>query len=238
MLGFQGESIGPESVLTMVKHFPGGGPQEFGLDPHLPSGKRQVYPGDNFGYHLMPFKKAIDNGLKVIMPYYGIPIDQTDENVAMGFNKAILTDLLRNELGFTGVVCTDWGIVSSRPWGVEDLSIKARYKKSLDAGVDQYGGESEPEYILELVEKGAISEARINLSVRRILTNTFDLGLFETALVDEDALGALINTEDYVRAGLEAQRKSVVLLSNKKIEQPVLPLKRGVKSICRWHGLN
>jgi beta-glucosidase len=229
MLGFQGESIGPESVLTMVKHFPGGGPQEFGLDPHLPSGKRQVYPGDNFGYHLMPFKKAIDNGLKVIMPYYGIPIDQTDENVAMGFNKAILTDLLRNELGFTGVVCTDWGIVSSRPWGVEDLSIKARYKKSLDAGVDQYGGESEPEYILELVEKGAISEARINLSVRRILTNTFDLGLFETALVDEDALEALINTEDYVRAGLEAQRKSVVLLSNKKIEQPVLPLKRGVK---------
>ena len=113
MLGFQGASLGPESVMTMVKHFPGGGPQELGLDPHLPSGKRQIYPGDNFDYHVKPFKMAIDNGLRVIMPYYGIPIDQTDENVAMGFNKAILTDLLRDDLGFTGVVCTDWGIVSS-----------------------------------------------------------------------------------------------------------------------------
>jgi len=229
MRGFQGDSIGSESVLTMVKHFPGGGPQEFGLDPHLPSGKRQVYPGNNFDYHLRPFKKAIDNGLKVIMPYYGIPIDQTDDNVAMGFNKAILTDLLRNELGFMGVVCTDWGIVSSRPWGVEGLSIKARYKKSLDAGVDQYGGESEPEYILDLVREGTISEARIDLSVIRILTNTFDLGLFETALVDEFAIDSLINTESYIRAGLEAQRKSVVLLSNNTERQPALPLKRGIK---------
>ena len=229
MQGFQGESIGPESVLTMVKHFPGGGPQEFGLDPHLPSGKRQVYPGNNFDYHLRPFKNAIDNGLKVIMPYYGIPIDQTDDNVAMGFNRAILTDLLRNELGFMGVVCTDWGIISNRPWGVENLSIKERYKKSLDAGVDQYGGESEPQYILDLVREGAISEARIDLSVRRILTNTFDLGLFEIALVDELALGSLINSETHIRDGLEAQRKSVVLLSNGQNEQPTLPLKRGVK---------
>ena len=104
MLGFQGTALTEKSVMTMVKHFPGGGPQEFGLDAHLPSGKRQVYPGDNFDYHVEPFKKAIDNGLRVIMPYYGVPVDQTDENVAMGFNKMILTDLLRDELGFTGVV--------------------------------------------------------------------------------------------------------------------------------------
>ena len=151
MLGFQGDSLSSDSVMTMVKHFPGGGPQEFGLDPHLPSGKKQVYPGDNFDYHVEPFKLAIDNGLKVIMPYYGIPTDQTQENVAMGFNKEILTDLLRVELGFSGVVCTDWGIVASRAWGVEDLSVRERYKKSIDAGVDQYGGENDPEHIVSLV---------------------------------------------------------------------------------------
>jgi len=229
MLGFQGVSLGPESVMTMVKHFPGGGPQELGLDPHLPSGKRQIYPGDNFDYHVKPFKMAIDNGLRVIMPYYGIPIDQTDENVAMGFNKVILTDLLRDDLGFTGVVCTDWGIVSSRAWGVEDLSVRERYKKSIDAGVDQYGGESDPEHIVDLVNTGELTMERINQSVRRILLNKFELGLFEAALVDEQAIPALVKTPEYVAAGLEAQRKSIVLLNNKMADAPALPITQDAK---------
>ena len=229
MLGFQGVSLGPESVMTMVKHFPGGGPQELGLDPHLPSGKRQIYPGDNFDYHVKPFKMAIDNGLRVIMPYYGIPIDQTDENVAMGFNKVILTALLRDDLGFTGVVCTDWGIVSSRAWGVEDLSVRERYKKSIDAGVDQYGGESDPEHIVDLVNTGELTMERINQSVRRILLNKFELGLFEAALVDEQAIPALVKTPEYVAAGLEAQRKSIVLLNNKMADAPALPITQDAK---------
>ena len=229
MLGFQGASLTSDSVMTMVKHFPGGGPQEFGFDPHLPSGKRQVYPGGNFDYHVEPFKKAIDNGLRVIMPYYGVPIDQTDENVAMGFNKMILTDLLRDQLGFTGVVCTDWGIVSSRAWGVENLSIRERYKKSINAGVDQYGGESDPEHIIDLVRSGELSEARINQSVRRILLNKFELGLFESALVDEQAIPSIVKTPEYVAAGLEAQRKSIVLLNNKMVDVPVLPVRQGSK---------
>ena len=68
MKGFQGEAINKNSVLTMVKHFPGGGPQEDGLDAHLFSGRNQIYPGENFDYHLIPFKEAIKNNLKVIMP--------------------------------------------------------------------------------------------------------------------------------------------------------------------------
>jgi beta-glucosidase len=215
--------------MTMVKHFPGGGPQELGLDPHLPSGKRQIYPGDNFDYHVKPFKMAIDNGLRVIMPYYGIPIDQTDENVAMGFNKMILTDLLRDELGFTGVVCTDWGIVSSRVWGVEGLSVRERYKKSIDAGVDQYGGESDPEHIVDLVNTGELTMERINQSVRRLLLNKFELGLFEAALVDEQAIPVLVKTPEYVAAGLEAQRKSIILLNNKMADALALPITQDAK---------
>ena len=132
MNGFQGDEINQESVLTMVKHFPGGGPQKDGLDAHLFSGKDQIYPGNNFEYHLIPFKKAVKNNLKVIMPYYGIPIDQTEENVAMAFNKYILSDLLRDDIGFDGVVCSDWGIITGRHWGVNDLSIEERYKKYIN----------------------------------------------------------------------------------------------------------
>ena len=153
MNGFQGDEINQESVLTMVKHFPGGGPQKDGLDAHLFSGKDQIYPGNNFDYHLIPFKKAVKNNLKVIMPYYGIPIDQTEENVAMAFNKYILSDLLREDIGFDGVICSDWGIITGRHWGVNDLSIEERYKKSINAGIDQFGGETDTSYLIKLVKR-------------------------------------------------------------------------------------
>ncbi|MEE3294846.1 MAG: glycoside hydrolase family 3 N-terminal domain-containing protein [Pseudomonadota bacterium] len=227
MEGFQGNVINNESVMTMVKHFPGGGPQEDGLDPHLYSGRNQVYPGDNFDYHLKPFKAAIDNGLKVIMPYYGIPVDQTRENVAMAYNKDILTNLLRKEMGFEGVICTDWGIISGRHWGAEGLSIKERYKKSILAGVDQYGGESSPEYIINLVREGVISEERIDYSVKKILINKFELGLFDDPFVDESNVDTVVGIESHVVKGLEAQRKSIVLLNNRITEgKAMLPIKK------------
>ncbi|MEE3165526.1 MAG: glycoside hydrolase family 3 N-terminal domain-containing protein [Pseudomonadota bacterium] len=227
MEGFQGNVINNESVMTMVKHFPGGGPQEDGLDPHLYSGRNQVYPGDNFDYHLKPFKAAIDNGLKVIMPYYGIPVDQTRENVAMAYNKDILTNLLRKEMGFEGVICTDWGIISGRHWGVDELSIKERYKKSILAGVDQYGGESSPEYIINLVREGVISEERIDYSVKKILINKFELGLFDDPFVDESNVDTVVGIESHVVKGLEAQRKSIVLLNNRITEgKAMLPIKK------------
>tara|TARA_B100002049_G_C16073438_1_gene373886 strand:- start:604 stop:2325 length:1722 start_codon:yes stop_codon:yes gene_type:complete len=227
MEGFQGNVINNESVMTMVKHFPGGGPQEDGLDPHLYSGRNQVYPGDNFDYHLKPFKAAIDNGLKVIMPYYGIPVDQTRENVAMAYNKDILTNLLRKKMGFEGVICTDWGIISGRHWGVDELSIKERYKKSILAGVDQYGGESSPEYIINLVREGVISEERIDYSVKKILINKFELGLFDDPFVDESNVDTVVGIESHVVKGLEAQRKSIVLLNNRITEgKAMLPIKK------------
>ncbi len=221
MDGFQGKNISAKSVHTMVKHFPGGGPQENGLDPHLYSGRNQTYPGNNFDYHLLPFKDAIKNNLKVIMPYYGIPIGITNEDVAMGYNKYILSDLLREELGFNGVVCSDWGIISGRHWGVDNLSIRERYKKSLIAGIDQYGGEDDPEHIINLINDNEISIERINNSVRRILINKFDLGLFDNPYVDEKLIKERVATDKNIAFGLDAQRKSIVLLEN----DGILPLK-------------
>lgn len=221
MKGFQGEGLSDQSVMTMVKHFPGGGPQLDGLDPHLKSGESQVYPGENFDYHLAPFIAAIENDMRVVMPYYGIPTAQTDEDVAMAYNRYILTDLLRDELGFEGVVCTDWGVVTGRIWGVEELTVEERYLKSVEAGVDQYGGESDPEYIVDLVNRGAISEARIDESVRRILKNKFDLGLFEEPFVDEAVINELVNLPEYTALGMQAQRNAVVLLDNQTATLPL-----------------
>jgi beta-glucosidase len=222
MDGFQGNKIDHNSVLTMVKHFPGGGPQKDGLDAHLYSGKDQTYPGNNFDYHLIPFKEAVKNNLKVIMPYYGIPVDQTEENVAMAFNKFIITDLLREDIGFNGVVCSDWGIITGRHWGVDDLSIEQRYEKSINAGIDQFGGEADTSYLIKLVKEDKIPESRIDSSVRRILINKFDLGLFDNPYVDVTNVQHKVNTLKNIDAGLDAQRKSLVLLENNGI----LPLKK------------
>jgi beta-glucosidase len=110
--GFQGEELGPASVACMLKHFPGGGPQADGEDPHFPYGKDQVYPGGRFDDHLRVFEAAFAAGTAQVMPYYGRPVGTELEPVGFGFNREVITGLLRGRFGFDGVVCTDWGLVS------------------------------------------------------------------------------------------------------------------------------
>ena len=229
--GFQGPRLGSNSVACMTKHFPGGGPQNEGLDPHFEFHRGQVYPGSNFDYHLIPFEAAIAAGTASIMPYYGVPVDQTDENVAMSFNKAIVTGLLREKYGYDGVICTDWGLITGahfpeaywppRAWGVEHLSEAGRVRKALDAGVDQFGGESRPELVVGLVESGQVAEARIDRSVRRLLSQKFQLGLFEKPFVDPHAVPEVFGRDASHTAGAASQRRAMTLLKN---AGPTLPL--------------
>jgi beta-glucosidase len=232
--GFQGEKLGPESVSTMTKHFPGGGPQLDGEDPHFTYGREQVYPGGNFDYHLEPFRAAIAAGGSQIMPYYGMPIGTKYDEVAFAFNKGIITDLLRGELGFDGIVCTDWGLVTdstimgqpmpARAWGVEHLDELSRVEMILNAGCDQFGGEARPELVLQLVEQGRISEDRIDVSVRRLLREKFILGLFDDPYVDPELAAATVGKAEFLDAGAEAQRRAYTLLINR---DQVLPLRKG-----------
>lgn len=232
VLGFQGDSLNTQSVACMTKHFSGGGPQEKGEDAHFPYGKNQVYPGDNFDYHLIPFEKgAFPAKTAQIMPYYGIPIDQTDENVAFAFNKTIITTMLREKYGFDGVICTDWNIISdskmggARAWGVEDLTPLERTKKVIEAGCDQFGGEASPNLIIELVLSGQLSEARIDQSVKRIMRDKFRLGLFDNPYVNEDEANSIAGKKSFRDLGKIAQAKATVLLKNDNL----LPLKKGTK---------
>lgn len=227
VLGLQGDSLSSTSVACQTKHFPGGGPQEDGWDAHFASGKGQVYPGNRFAYHLKPFVEgALAANTAQIMPYYGVPKGQSKEEVGFGFNKEMIQGLLRDSLGFEGVVATDWGIISdmfvkeASAWGVEHLSEKERVKKVLDAGCDVFGGEYVTELVIELVEEGQVSEARIDLSVRRVLRDKFKLGLFDNPFVDLDKVD-IVGQPKFVEKGKAAQRKSLVLLKN---EDNTLPL--------------
>lgn len=235
--GFQGETMGPESVACMTKHFPGGGPQKDGEDAHFPYGKDQVYPGDNFDYHLIPFEAAFEAGTSQIMPYYGRPLGTQYEEVGFGYNKDIVTGLLRQKYGFDGIVCTDWALVTdfkllgrmimeARAWGVEDLSKPDRVKKIIEAGCDQFGGEFCPEVVVKLVRDGQLSEERIDESVRRLLREKFRMGLFDNPYVDEEAVEDRVGRPEFIAAGELAQRKSIVLLKNANSAQgSILPLK-------------
>ena len=221
--GFQGAELGATSVATMTKHFPGGGPQKDGEDPHFAYGREQVYPGGQTEYHLKPFRAAIAAGTSQMMPYYGMPVGTDWEEVGFAFSHGVITDLLRDELGFDGIVCTDWGLISdsvimgqpmpARAWGVEHLSELDRAQKVIDAGCDQFGGESRPELVVELVRSGRVSQDRIDQSVRRLLREKFALGLFDQPFLDVDRAVATIGRADFVAEGEAAQRAAIVRLT-------------------------
>ncbi|MET9019974.1 glycoside hydrolase family 3 N-terminal domain-containing protein [Actinopolymorpha sp. NPDC004070] len=235
--GFQGAELGPGSVSTMTKHFPGGGPQLDGEDPHFAYGREQVYPGGNFDYHVKPFLAALAAGTSQVMPYYGMPVGTEYEEVGFAFNKGIITGILRERLGFDGIVCTDWGLVTdaqimgqpmpARAWGCEHLSELERVVKIIEAGCDQFGGESRPELVVEAVGKGLVSVDRIDVSVRRLLREKFRLGLFDNPFVDVDAVAGVVGRHDFVARGEDAQRRSVTVLTNK---EQILPLRKGIRS--------
>ncbi|GAA2472022.1 glycoside hydrolase family 3 protein [Terrabacter carboxydivorans] len=227
--GFQGDSLGSDSVACTSKHFPGGGPQKDGEDAHFPYGREQVYPGGRFADHLKPFPPIIEAGTAGIMPYYGMPVDLVVDGVEIepigfGYNKQVVTGLLREKLGYDGVVVTDWELVNdnhvgdqvlpARAWGVEHLDPHGRMELILEAGADQFGGEECVEILLDLVAQGRVTEARIDESARRILAVKFRLGLFENPYVDEHEAVAVVGRDDFRDEGHAAQARSVTVLQN------------------------
>ncbi len=241
---------GFHSVNAMVKHWPGGGPEEAGRDAHFAYGKFAVYPGNNFQTQLTPF---IDGAFKLdgktktaaaVMPYYTISYGQdkkNGENVGNGYSKYIITDLLRNKYHYDGVVCTDWLVTADegktpdiflgKSWGVEKLSVAERHYKVLMAGVDQFGGNNAAGPVLEAYQMGvkdhgeAATRQRFEQSAVRLLRNIFQVGLFENPYLDPAQSTAIVGNPDFMKAGYEAQLKSIVLLKNKANVLPITKTK-------------
>jgi beta-glucosidase len=227
--GLQRGRVTPATNVAMtVKHFPGAGPQEWGLDPHYTFGKRQVYPTGRFEWHLRPFRAAIDAGASSVMPYYGVPVDARWDDlvfqpVGLSFSRVVVSDLLRTRLGFEGYVNSDTGIVRERAWGLEDRPVAERVAAAINAGVDVLSGFHEKAVIVDLVANGLVTEARVNEAVTRLLIEQFRLGLFENPYVDPAAADAVVGNAAFRQRALDAQRQSVVLLQN--AGDRVLPLR-------------
>jgi beta-glucosidase len=239
---------GYNSVNAMVKHWPGGGSGEGGRDAHYGFGKYAVYPGNNFAQHFIPFTegafklKGKTRMASAVMPYYTISWNQdikNHENVANNYNSYIITDLLRKKYKYDGVVCTDWLVtgdetavdifITGKPWGVDSLSIAARHYKVLIAGVDQFGGNNEKEPVIEAYNLGVkehgkkMMRARFEASAVRLLKNIFRTGLFENPYLDTTASANTVGKAEFMKAGYDAQLKSMVLL---KYKDKVLPLQK------------
>ena len=243
------EGWGNQSVNAMIKHWPSGGPEEGGRDGHFAYGKFAVYPGNNFETHLKPFTegafqlKGATKKASAVMPYYTISYGQDKkygENVGNGFSKYIITDLLRNQYGYDGVVCTDWlitadegptpDVFSGKSWGVEKLSVAERHYKVLMAGVDQFGGNNDINPVLEAYQMGInehgepFMRKRFEQSAVRLLLNIFRVGLFENSYLDPNETKAIVGKPEFMKAGYDAQLKSVVLIKN---QNKTLPITKG-----------
>ncbi len=223
VLGFQGDSLSPASVALTTKHFPGGGSGDDGQDSHFDWGKKEVYPGGMFKNNLIPFQAAIDAGTSSIMPYYSLPSGTEYEEVGFAFNKGVISDVLRTQMGFKGIINSDTGPLTSMPWGVENLTKKERYKKAIEAGVNIFSGESDPKMLIEIIDSGMVDISLIDNSVLRLLNEKFTLGLFENPYVDADYAEKTVNNENFREKAALALRKSVVLLRNEKEALPVKP---------------
>lgn len=242
--------VNGQSVLSVVKHWVGYGAAKGGWDSHNYYGRFAQYTGDNLAAHIVPFEGAFAAHVSGVMPTYSILQNATFEGKALeqvggGFNRFLLTDLLRGRYKFDGVIMSDWLITSNcpencregdpgdgplkvggMPWGVESLSQTERFAKATNAGVDQFGGVVDSSLLVDAVKKGYVTPQRIDQSVLRILVQKFEQGLFENPYVDPQAARATVGSRAFQAAGNDAQRRSLVLLRN---EGNALPLKKSAK---------
>lgn len=240
---------GYHSVNAMVKHWPGGGSEESGRDSHYSFGKFAVYPGGMFNERLKPFVdgafalSGLTGSASAVMGFYTVPwgIDPSGDNVAMNYSRYIITELLRERYAYDGVVCTDWVVTGDypdvdrhwgKPWGVENLTIAERHYRALLAGVDQFGGNQDKQPLLEAYamwerDYGAQNaRARFEASARRLLLNSFRLGLFENPYVDPADATRVVGAPEYMKEGYQAQLRSIVLLKNHDHCLPMMRDKR------------
>jgi beta-glucosidase len=268
--GFQssdnGAGWGYQSVNAMVKHWPGGGPEEGGRDGHFGYGAYAVYPGKNLKDHLQPFTEGafkLEGPTKMasaVMPYYTISDGQDIKNgdkVGNGFNKYLITDLLRGEYGFDGVVCTDWGITrdvsavdlfEGKSWGVENMTVAERHYKVIEAGLDQFGGNNDMGPILEAYKIGVAEHGddymrkRFEVSAVRLLMNIFRVGLFENPYLEIQETEKIVGNPEFMKAGFDAQLRSIVMLKNDqntlplKVKQKVYVPQRYIAASRNWFG--
>ncbi|MET7991190.1 glycoside hydrolase family 3 N-terminal domain-containing protein [Amycolatopsis sp. NPDC005232] len=212
--GLQGRSLGgPASVLATAKHYVGDGGTTGGVN----EGNTQLSEQELRAIHLPPFKEAVKRGVGSVMVSYS-----SWNDVKLHANKYLVTDVLKKELGFDGIVVSDYN-------GVDKIDGQTGFtpdevEASINAGIDMvmvpYDWQKFIDTLRTLVQDGKVPMSRIDDANRRILTKKFQLGLFEHPLTDRRYLGT-IGSQEHRNLARQAVRESQVLLKN---EHNVLPL--------------
>lgn len=255
-----------DGVAVTTKHFPGGGARENGFDPHYAAGQWNVYatPGSLQKYHIPAFQVAVDKHTASIMPYYSKPAAQKSapqqdclgndlrlDPYGFAYNRTFIHDILRGQMGFTGYINSDTGIVHNMKWGVEMLDEPERIGFAVrNSGVDVISGLFDNAYGREAYDRGkngyydthtlpegftpdmvTLDDESLDRAVSRTLTEMFRLGMFENPYRDPAAAREAVSTPaDWAAANL-AHRQSVVLLKNSGALLPLTPEKLAGKTV-------
>lgn len=229
--GFEGNNIAdPYRVASCLKHFIGYQVSVSGKD------RTPAYIPDHVlrDHHLPPFKAAIEAGAHSIMINSGVI-----NGVPVHANYHLLTKLLREELGFKGLIVTDWG-------DIENLHTRDKVAKdhkeaimlAINAGIDMsmiaYDYERFCDNLIALVKEGKVKESRIDDAVTNILTLKYKLGLFEKAVYDLKQYPKF-GSKEFEQAAYQTAAESITLLKNKG---DILPLKKGIKLLVTGPNAN
>lgn len=187
-----GSKLTEDSVIATVKHFPGSGGQTDGVD-----GTPLTIQEDSIDLHLAGFRAAIEAGVAAVMAYGYSTVPYLGGNAVENSadqSAAVMTDLLRGELGYTGLIQTDWGL---------------NFVGATNAGADILGGAG-VRSTRQLVE--GVDEERLTDACRRILIAKFQLGIFENPYVDEENAAQVLGSEEHRAVAKEAAARSFTLL--------------------------
>ncbi len=210
------DGLNTGSIVACMKHFPGAGPQMEGKDT-----SPIISSEETLQIHLKPYYAALEVNVASIMPYYSVPLALDMENSAIG-SKATLQDLLRDEMGFTGIIQTDWGMI----WAIQEALGTMTGEEVSDeeailigvtqSRVDGIGGESIRliDLMEEYTQEGKIDETILTAAATRIVKVKFEMGMFENPYCDVDYAVSFVGNEENQKVNLQAAREAMTLLKN------------------------
>ena len=218
---YQGEDISKlGNAAACVKHFAAYGAAEAGRDYNTVDMSEREFRQ----YYLPAYQSAIENGAEMIMTSFN-----TINGIPASANQWLLRDLLRKELGFKGVVISDYSAIEETiAHGVSKDKKEAAYK-AIMAGVDiDMMSNVYSNHLKELVEEGKVPEAILDESVLRVVSLKNKLGLFENPYgnIDEEREKKILKSQEHLEKARKLTAETFVLLKNDK---QVLPLKKDSK---------
>lgn len=207
--GFQGNNLSnPYRIAACAKHFAAYGASEGGRDYN----STFVSQNRMRNLYLRPFKACVDAGVATIMTSFN-----DNDGVPSSGNKWLLTDVLRNEWGFDGVVVSDWASISEMVDHGFCADRKEAALKAFNAGLDvDMVSDSYSDYLKNLIDENKVSIEGIDNAVRRVLMLKYKLGLFENPYCDDSRYETVIGSDCNLQASLKAAEESLVLLKNKE----------------------